>query len=297
MNYWISAARLRTLPLSLSGIFMGSIFAFNTNNFQWDVFIMALLVAALLQVLSNFANDYGDGVRGTDKNKKGEARMVASGIISPKQMKNAVYLLLFITCFCGIVLLLLAFGKNNILPLLFGLFMGGCSILAAIYYTIGKNPYGYKGWGDFFVFLFFGWVAVIGANFLQTKEIFIALFLPASAIGFFSAAVLNLNNLRDYETDLIAKKRTLVTLLSISKAKIYHTFLLLFPFVLMGIFLFISNKTNLYNFTFLILLIPSIIHLKKVWTISDTTLLDSELKKIGILTFLFSLLSSLPFVF
>ncbi|HBK82980.1 MAG TPA: 1,4-dihydroxy-2-naphthoate octaprenyltransferase [Flavobacterium sp.] len=296
MTHWLQAARIRTLPLSLSGIIMGSLLAFSTHVFDFGLFFLALLTASLLQILSNFANDYGDGIRGTDKNKKGETRMVASGLISHQKMKIAIGLLVFLSLISGIFLLWKAFGIDYLGYLLLFLVLGAGAVLAAIYYTMGKNPYGYKGWGDFFVFLFFGWIGVLGAYFLQTKEISFLLLLPASAIGLLSAAVLNLNNLRDYETDKIANKKTMVIILGITKAKIYHTVLLIFPFVFMVIFLFISNHIEPKNFVFLILLIPILIHLKKVWQTKDTAFLDGELKKIGILTFVFTLFSTLPLV-
>jgi 1,4-dihydroxy-2-naphthoate polyprenyltransferase len=297
MTHWIKASRLRTLPLSLSGIFMGSIFSFSTSSFDVGLFFLTLFTAALLQILSNFANDYGDGIRGTDKNKKGEQRTIASGRISPKKMKSAIVFLVFLTLISGICLLWLAFGKENIVYLIGFLCIGGGAVLSAIYYTMGKNPYGYKGWGDFFVFIFFGWVAVLGSYVLQTNAIDFLLFLPASAIGLLSTSVLNLNNLRDYETDLVANKRTMVSILSIPKAKIYHLFLVISPFMFMIFYCIFSHQTKPSNFLFLFLFIPAFFHLKKVWTIVDLALLDSELSKIGKLTFLFAISSALPLIF
>ncbi|MFA9289695.1 MAG: 1,4-dihydroxy-2-naphthoate octaprenyltransferase [Solirubrobacteraceae bacterium] len=296
MSYWIKAARLRTIPLSISGIIMGSFLAFPLIRFNWLVFLLAILVASLLQILSNFANDYGDGIKGTDNHRKGEARMIASGFILPKNMLKAMLFISLLAIILGLSLLWEAFGKENFMLLVILLVVGGLAILSAIYYTVGKNAYGYKGWGDFFVFLFFGLVSVLGSYTLQVKNFSLALFLPAISIGLLSVAVLNLNNLRDYETDRLVNKNTVVVLLGLRKSKIYQTLLVLLPFLFMLCYLLINNKANAINFGYLVLLLPILIHLNKVWKTKDTSLLDGELKKIGIITFLFALIFSAPFL-
>ena len=192
---WIQAARLRTLPLSVSGIIVGSAYAYYQGFSDFRIVILALLTTLGLQVLSNYANDYGDGVKGTDANRIGEKRLVAAGIISAKQMKRAVLITANITFILALGLIYIAFGKENFVLSLIFILLGISSIGAAIKYTVGKGAYGYSGFGDLFVFIFFGLVSVIGSNFLFTKMIDWKLFLPAITIGLLSVAVLNLNNI------------------------------------------------------------------------------------------------------
>ncbi len=236
---FINAARLRTLPLSISGIIVGSYLG---NNFiildsnlsdqvgpVWvkSIFWLAILTTIGFQVLSNFANDYGDGIKGSDKNRTGEVRMVASGAITPKQMKSAMIVTTIITLIIAIILIYVAFGKDNFRYSILFLSLGIASIIAAIKYTVGKSAYGYSGFGDVFVFLFFGLVSVVGSYFMFTKYINFEIFLPAISIGLLSTAVLNLNNLRDREEDIKNDKNTLVVKLGSVKAKKYHYLLIL----------------------------------------------------------------------
>ena len=215
MTDWIKAARLRTLPLSMSGIIMGSFIARwklleQGKTWDWTIFALALLVTLLYQVLSNYANDYGDGVKGTDKNRIGEAeqRAVASGKISASQMRNAVILFALLSLVTTFYLLYKAFFPNFINEFYTFIGLGVACILAAIGYTVGKKPYGYLGLGDIMVFIFFGLVSVCGSYFLFTKSFDWDILLPASAIGLLSAAVLNLNNMRDIENDEKSGKKT-----------------------------------------------------------------------------------------
>ena len=158
MKHWIQAARLRTLPLSLSGIIVGSAYAYHQGYSNWKIVVLALLTTLGLQVLSNYANDYGDGIKGTDDNRIGEKRLVAAGIISAQQMKKAVVLTAIITFLIALALIYVAFGKENFVLSLVFILLGVGSIGAAIKYTVGKNAYGYSGFGDVFVFLFFGFI-------------------------------------------------------------------------------------------------------------------------------------------
>ena len=179
---YIKAARLRTLPLSVSGIIVGSFLGnqfSNSSILESSIFWLAMITTIGFQVLSNFANDYGDGIKGSDKNRTGEARMVASGIISPKQMKNAMIITTIITIIVALMLIYVAFGKENFgFSILFFL-LGIASIAAAIKYTVGKSAYGYSGFGDLLVFLFFGLLSVVGSYFLYTKQLNFLIFLPA----------------------------------------------------------------------------------------------------------------------
>ncbi|MEQ3661641.1 MAG: 1,4-dihydroxy-2-naphthoate octaprenyltransferase, partial [Flavobacterium sp.] len=168
MKHWIQAARLRTLPLSLSGIIVGSAYAYHQGYSNWKIVVLALLTTLGLQVLSNYANDYGDGVKGTDDNRIGEKRLVAAGIITAQQMKRAVIVTAIITFVIALALIYVAFGKENFALSLIFILLGVGSIGAAIKYTVGNNAYGYSGFGDLFVFIFFGLVSVMGSNFLFT---------------------------------------------------------------------------------------------------------------------------------
>ncbi|WP_439131676.1 1,4-dihydroxy-2-naphthoate octaprenyltransferase [Polaribacter sp.] len=297
---FIKAARLRTLPLSISGIIVGSYLGVHYLNsianasvkiITWmtPTFWLAILTTIGFQVLSNFANDYGDGIKGSDKNRTGEARMVSSGAITPKQMKMAMIITTIITLIIAVLLIYVAFGSENFgySILFFGL--GIASIAAAIKYTVGNTAYGYSGFGDVFVFLFFGLLSVVGSYFLYTKTIRFDVFLPAISIGFLSTAVLNLNNLRDREEDKINNKNTLVVKLGIEKAKKYHYFLIFGALVTALIYVFLNFKSE-YQLLFLIAFIPLMLNVKTVAKNKIPAHLDSELKKVALSTFLFAIL-------
>ncbi len=297
MKKWIAAARLRTLPLSVSGIILGSCIAFSEGHWNWAIFSLAFLTTLFLQVLSNYANDYGDGVKGTDAERIGEKRAVASGEISAKQMKNAVILFSFLSAITAFLLIYISFKEDFLWAMLF-IFLTFACVWAAIRYTVGKSAYGYAGMGDIFVFAFFGIISVWGSYTLyQHETIHLSIFLPAAAIGFLSTAVLNLNNMRDIETDRKAGKLTLPLRMGFQKAKIYQSFLILFPFLLACIYLFQIGKTELYRFDFLVLLIPAFLFLKTLYSTTEPRLLDKELKKVALLTLAFSLFLGISLIF
>lgn len=290
MKKWIAAARLRTLPLSVSGIILGSLTALSEGSWNWVIFILAFLTTLFLQVLSNYANDYGDGIKGTDAERIGEKRAVASGEISANQMKNAVTLFSFLAAATAFLLIYVSFREHFLWALLFVCLTFAC-VWAAIRYTVGKNAYGYAGMGDIFVFLFFGIISVWGSYTLyQHETIHLSILLPAAAIGFLSTAVLNLNNMRDIETDKKSGKLTLPLRMGFRKAKIYQAILILLPFVLTIVYLLQIGKTEIFRFAFLILLIPAFLFLKTLFSITDPRLLDQELKKVALLTLAFSLI-------
>jgi 1,4-dihydroxy-2-naphthoate polyprenyltransferase len=288
----IKAARLRTLPLSISGIIVGSFLGnqhSNSSIVESSIFWLAIITTIGFQVLSNFANDYGDGIKGTDKNRTGEARMVASGAISPKQMKNAMMITAIFTLIIALFLIFVSFGKENFGYSIFFFLLGISSIVAAIKYTVGKSAYGYSGFGDVFVFLFFGLVSVVGCYFLYTKQLNFSIFLPAFAIGFLSTAVLNLNNLRDFDQDKINQKNTLVVKLGISKAKKYHYFLI-FGALFASTFFVILNFSSWMQFLFLIAFVPLTKNMITVAKNNQLSELDAELKKVALSTFLFAVI-------
>ena len=209
LHIWIQAARLRTLPLAFAVIALGTGLAFKINEYlHWGIFALAVFTAGAYQILSNYANDLGDGLRGTDDHRTGEKRAIASGLITADQMKRAVKLWTVLALFGGGGLSFLAFQERIPLLVLFSL-LNVAAVLAAKSYTMGPKPYAYWGGGDFFVFLFFGLVGVLGSANLYGTLHWSFLF-PALVAGAYSAAVLTLNNLRDVETDAIAGKRTLV---------------------------------------------------------------------------------------
>ncbi|MBA5628601.1 1,4-dihydroxy-2-naphthoate octaprenyltransferase [Moheibacter lacus] len=290
MKKWIAAARLRTLPLSISGIILGSLIALSEGHWNWAIFGLAFLTTLFLQVLSNYANDYGDGIKGTDAERIGEKRAVASGEISAKQMKNAVILFSVLSAVTAFLLIYISFKENFLWALLF-IFLTFACVWAAIRYTVGKSAYGYAGMGDIFVFAFFGIISVWGSYTLYQHETFHpSIFLPAAAIGLLSTAVLNLNNLRDIETDRKAGKLTLPLRMGFQNGKIYQSTLILLPFILSVIYLFQIGKTEWFRFSFLILLIPASLFLKTLFQTNEPRLLDKELKKVALMTLAFSLL-------
>ncbi len=290
---WINAARLRTLPLSVSGICVGSSVAAYQGYFNISIFSLALGTTLGLQILSNFANDYGDGVKGTDnEDRTAPQRAIQSGLISQKEMLQAIIITAIATLFLAILLIYASFGTEKLLSSLIFFLLGIASIAAAIKYTVGNSAYGYRGMGDIFVFIFFGIVAVYGSYYLYTHDHnWISLF-PAISIGLLSTAVLNINNLRDRASDEKAGKITLVVKLGESKAKDYHYSLILGALMCMVIYTVI-NSTELNDFIYLIAFIPLIFHLRRVVKNEDPKLLDPELKIVALSTFGISLLFAL----
>ena len=289
MNNFLKAARLRTLPLSVSGIIVGSFLAAAEHVFDVKIFVLAILTTIGFQVLSNFANDYGDGVKGTDNNRTGEQRLVASGVITPKQMKTAMIITAIITLLIALLLIFVSFGKENFAYSLLFFGLGITAMIAAIKYTVGKTAYGYSGFGDVFVFVFFGLLSVVGSYFLYTKIMNWYVFLPAFSIGLLSTAVLNLNNMRDVENDRKAHKNTLVVTMGIEKAKKYHYFLILSSLLFALLYVILNDRKPL-HFLFLIAFIPLIKHILFVAKTTEASLLDGELKKVALSTFLFAIL-------
>ena len=226
MKVWITAFRLRTLPLALSSIGMGGILAASVNAFRLDIFALCILTTVFLQILSNLANDYGDSVNGADhQGRVGPSRAVQSGSISREAMKRAIIIFVVLCLLSGVLLLLVSFGPNWVAVLsFFGL--GMLSMMAAIAYTVGKKPYGYSGLGDFAVLIFFGLVGVLGSFYLFAQTLRWDFILPALSCGFFSMGVLNINNIRDIESDQKAGKYSLPVRMGRKNAILYHWLLL-----------------------------------------------------------------------
>ena len=289
---WLEAFRLRTIPLSVSGICMGSFLAFYAGYTDYLLFSFALLTTILFQILSNLANDLGDSQKGTDnENRVGPKRTVQSGKISFNQMKLAVIITSGLSIISAITLIYLA-SKNMSTKMVYSYLILACfCIVAAITYTVGKKAYGYYGLGDLMVFLFFGLVGVMGSGTLYTKQIDWLLLFPSTTIGCLSAAVLNLNNMRDIENDAVSNKNTFVVKLGLDRAKIYHLSLLGIAFISLTLFSVIKQ-----NYWITMGCLPFLLlvkHGKYVIFNAIPADFDSELKKVAITTFLVSLFTGL----
>lgn len=264
---------------------------------DWRIFALALLVTLLYQILSNYANDYGDGVKGTDAKRinEAEARAVASGRITAKQMKNAVILFSVLSFVATIGLLYVAFFPDFMKEFYTFIGLGVACILAAIGYTVGKKPYGYMGLGDLFVFVFFGLVSVCGSYFLFTKTFSWDMLLPGTAIGMMSMAVLNLNNMRDIESDRLSGKNSLALRIGFKNAMIYEMILLQLPLILILVFLGVNGfiqAQNYYVFIVMILLLPLMKLRRNIMTVKEPKELDQYLKQVGIMTFMMAVLTA-----
>jgi len=289
---WIKALRLRTLPLSLSGIILGSFIALKNNFWDWTLFTLSMLTTILFQIVSNLANDLGDSQKGADNQERiGPMRAVQSGVISQSEMKIAVILTSILSICSALPLIYLGTKNMSSSILWFYVFLTGLCIIAAITYTVGKKAYGYNGFGDVFVFIFFGLVSVLGVYTLYSKSFDWLNIFPAITIGFLSTAVLNLNNMRDRINDEKVGKRTLVVLIGGNKAKFYHAFLIIGGVISLAIFLSKQNSAVCY-----IGLFPSIIlliHLNKVMKIKNPADFDPELKKVALSTFILAVFVSI----
>lgn len=228
---WLITARPKTLPLALASIITGSMLAAFIGAFNWTISLLAILTALLLQVVSNFANDYGDHLKGADTSERiGPLRGIQYGIISSKQLKLGLVAVVIAALSCGLTLILLA--TESWQDLLAFLILGLLAIIASITYTIGHKPYGYSGLGDLSVLIFFGWLGVGGTYYLQAHHINLPILTIATACGLLAAAVLNINNLRDIEQDRKAGKNTLAVRLGVKRAKIYHCLLIVIAILL-----------------------------------------------------------------
>ena len=287
---WIQAARLRTLPLSLSGIIVGTALAILEGRFELHIFILALLTTVGFQVTSNFANDYGDGVKGTDNEDRiGPARALQSGSITRKSLKTGIIISILISMAVALTLIYLAFGQENLTYILVFFVLGLLSIWAAIKYTVGSNAYGYRGMGDLFVFLFFGLLGVLGSMFLYTKTLVWTSLLPAISIGLLCVAVLNLNNLRDMVSDKKHGKITMVVSMGFENGKRYHFLLIFGALICFSLFVWVENFAWRYSF-FMLAFVPLLIHLRKVMMTKTPASLDPELKKVALSTFFLAVL-------
>lgn len=267
VNTWLKAARPRTVLLSLSGILMGDFLAFYTtpDARPWTLALCAL-TAICLQILSNLANDYGDFVKGVDNaHRKGPQRSLQSGAITQSQMRAAIGVMAAAALASGAVLLFLV-ARLSLLELAVFAALGLGAVVAALLYTLGKHPYGYRGLGDLYCFIFFGWVAVAGSFYLTARLLDLTVLLPATTMGCLSNAVLNINNMRDYANDKASGKNSLVVKIGLKNAFVYHCLLIGMVFTCLTLYLLLK-QTPWYAYCFW-LLFP--LFLKDLSTIRHT---------------------------
>ena len=287
---WLNAFRLRTLPLALSSILMGSMLAAYYYAFQIKVLIGAAITTLFLQILSNLANDYGDTVNGADHSgRQGPQRMVQSGAISPREMRMAIIVFALLSLVSGLFLIYTAFQNAVSIHGLLFFALGIGAIAAAMKYTMGKNPYGYKGMGDVFVLLFFGIIGVGGSFYLHTGWVSWITLLPALAVGMLSAGVLNLNNMRDINSDREAGKVTLVVRHGMTWAKGYQ-YILVAGAILFLLFFVCISGCEIGHLLFVGTLPFFIRHLVVVSKATKADDFDPELKKLALSTLLLVIL-------
>lgn len=301
LSVWVSALRLRTLPLAAASIIVGAGIATHQQVFNLAIFLLSLMTALLLQMLSNLANDYGDAITGADdKNRVGPMRAMQTGDISTGEMKLAIILTTLLVLISGISLLTISLSYDLFSWLIFA-GLGLIAIIAAITYTMGKLPYGYRALGDLAVFLFFGLLGVIGSFYLYDLSFSWSLLLPASSIGLLSAAVLNINNLRDIESDSQHNKTTLVVLFGRVIAFKYHLFLIISAPLLSSYYLYHLENTQIWQYLFLLVMSPlikscSILKRAISENIQSGELFNEQLKNTAISTFVFALLFALVLI-
>ena len=282
---WVAAARLRTLPLSIAGIVLGNAVAINTTDFSWSIFVGTLLTAVAFQILSNFANDYGDGIKGTDNdNRIGPKRVLQQNLLTPKTLFQGIVVVGILGLLLAITTINFAFNGKELTSGLVFLGLALAAIVAAYKYTAGKGAYGYHALGDLFVFLFFGLLAVYGSYYLQTKQFDPTVWWFAVAIGTLSVGVLNLNNMRDIQNDTAMGKKTVAAALGLQGAKNYHTVLILVGIASM-VFGLVPIANNMWDYTPLILIIPLLLQLISVRKTNQYNDFDKRLKPLALTTF------------
>ncbi len=289
ISAWIKAFRLRTLPLSFSLIIVGSALAYERCLFDGAIFICAILTTLFLQILSNVSNDYGDAVSGVDyAGRVGPERAVQSGAISVQAMKKAIVVFSLLSLISGVGLLYVAYPNLGASGFGFMFVVGIASIVAAICYTVGRRPYGYVGLGDLSVFIFFGLVGVMGSFVLYSGQVQVEVLLPAASIGLLSVAVLNMNNMRDYESDKRSGKNTLIVRMGVEWGRWYEVVVVVLAFVLLLIYALCFGKpTQLLALLALIRFVP---HLFFVLKKENETKLDTQLKVVSVGTLMVAIL-------
>jgi len=254
IKQWISAFRLRTLFLAVATVVLGSGLAWHEGTFSITTFILAFLLAVSIQILANLANDLGDFQKGTDitGRRQGPPRALQSGTISLKEMKGAIAAFVAVCVVTGLILVINIAGMIDWPSALILILTGGICILAALFYTMGKHAYGYRGWGDLFAFLFFGPVPVIGTWFLHTLTFGFKPVLPAIGLGLISTMILNINNMRDIENDRASGKITVAVKLGLRNAKVYHALMTFTSFLCFAGFNILYEPSPWYRYVYLL---------------------------------------------
>ena len=294
IRYFVAAMRLRTLPLSLAGVSLGLMLAAADYRVNWAVIIFTLLTTACLQILSNVSNELGDFLKGTDRtDRQGPAYSLSGGYLRKEDFKVMIIIYIVLCAVFGLAMIWCSFGTFFSVESLLLMVLGVSAIIAAMRYTLGRNPYGYRGMGDLYVFMFFGLVSVLGSYFIASHEMFWRMLLPASAIGAFSVAVLNVNNIRDMATD--ANTRVTVPLKIGEKwAKVYQTVLVLAGWCCMAAYSLLRVQ-DVWHYLFVLTLPLFVVHLAGVWKRTGKAL-DPMLPLLVMSTFIFAVLGGLGYL-
>jgi 1,4-dihydroxy-2-naphthoate octaprenyltransferase len=296
IKIWLQAFRLRTLPLALSNAVMGSFLALADGAFKWPVFLLSFSTITLIQILSNLANDYGDAISEKDTLQRvGPTRVTATGMVSKKEMKRMIILMTGLSIISGTFLIFCGLKIAQWKTVLLFFVLGFAAVAAAIKYTVGKKPYGYKGFGDIFVFIFFGLIGVIGTYYLHANWFEISLIYPAATIGFLSTGVLNINNIRDIETDSKTGKKTLAVKHGARFAQNYHLALIAFA-MLFAVFYTLTEYYSAYQWLFLLTVPLFARNIFRVYKYNNAKTLNRELANLSFSTFLFALLFGIGLV-
>ncbi len=289
-NRWIHAFRLRTLFLAVASVILGSGLAWFKGQFTLHTFLLACLLAVTLQVLANLANDLGDYLKGTDTTgrREGPVRALQGGSITPRAMKRAVTAGVLLSMGLGLALIFTARDLDRNSGALILLLLGGASILAALFYTMGQHAYGYRGWGDLFAFFFFGPVPVIGTYFLHTGSADALPLLPAIGLGLISSMILNVNNMRDIENDQSSGKITIAVKLGLKGAKRYHAVMTISTFLCFIAFNLIYLPSSMPGYLYLLIFIKLIAIMHAIKS-HEGAALDPYLKETSLSGFFLSL--------
>ena len=291
IKMWIETARPKTLPLALATILTGSALAYRAGHFHWGITILCLLTTLFLQVLSNFANDYGDHQKGSDTAERiGPLRGIQQGAISATQLKKGLYVMIALSFLCGALLIGIAY--QNVSDLIAFSLLGVLAIVAAITYTVGNKPYGYLGLGDISVLIFFGLLGIGGTYYLQVHDFSAVILLPAIASGLLATAVLNINNLRDIEQDRKAGKNTLAVRLGPHNGRVYHCILLAVAALFYLLFA-LFNFHHLLGFIFLLTYPLLLKHALFVYSHKEPTVLRPMLAQMSLIALFTNALFSL----
>lgn len=294
---WIVSFRLRTLPLSVSPVILGSFLAKAFGQFNSLIFLLCILTTLFLQILSNLANDYGDMKSGADNDTRiGPARALQKGEISMPEMKRMIYIFAFLASITGLILVYYGTRSLNFTIFLVFIIIGLSAIAAAVKYTVGNKPYGYRAMGDIFVLIFFGPVATMGSFFLHSGFVRWDIMLPALTTGLMSVAVLNLNNMRDMENDNRSGKLTLAGILGRKKSKVYHVLILIFAIISSLTYTYL-NYSGILHLIYIIVFIPLIFNTKAVFQNTIPSKLDIELKKVALTALAYSVIFTVPYFF